>query len=177
MKPKFFSREDVEDYCLAFLGTLKKNPNFTDPDCGGTSPKIINKMFLAGLQTTHFRERIEKHDTETVTATLAAIKKVLPKYQESIAMDMVPLVKSSPPQLAMVKAVQSKTSSTMPATGGGPFKSQKQQNCQNCDQPGHRYENCPSKCVRCPPGYPNSRLLAQIRVQVSTSQASRVAST
>ena len=54
-------------------------------------------MFLAGLQSSHFRDRIKKHDTETVKATLAAIKKVLPKYQESIAMDMVPFVKSSPP--------------------------------------------------------------------------------
>ena len=82
---------------MTFLGTLQKNPNFTDPDCGGTSPKNINKMFLAGLQTTHFRERIERHNTETVVETLAAIDKVLPKYQDSIAMDMVPLVKSIPP--------------------------------------------------------------------------------
>ena len=111
-------------------------------------------MFLAGLQTSHFRDRIKKHDTETVKATLAAIKKVLPKYQESIAMDMVPLVKSSPPQLAMMKARQSTPSSTTSAAGGVPFKSQQQQNCQNCDQPGHRYDKCPSNCVRCPHGTP-----------------------
>ena len=153
MEPKNFSREDVEDYCMAFLGALTKNPNFTDPDSGGTSPKVINKMFLKGLQTSHFRERIEKHDTETVTATLAAIKKVLPKYQESIAMDMVPLVRSTPPQLAMVKARQSTSSSTTSAAGSAPFKSQ-QHTCQNCNQPGHRYAKCPSKCVRCPPGTP-----------------------
>ena len=97
MKPKEFSRDDVENYCAGFLGALQKNPNFQDPDCGGASPKLINKMFLAGLQTSHFRERIKKYDTETVKATLSAIKKVLPRYQESFAMDMVPSVKFPPP--------------------------------------------------------------------------------
>ena len=96
MRPKEFARVDVEDYCTAFLGALQKNPNFLNPDCGGAHPKIINRMFLSGIQTSHFRARTQKYDTENVKETFAAIKKVLPKYQESISMDMVPAIKSPP---------------------------------------------------------------------------------
>ena len=105
MKPKEFSRVDVEDYCTAFLGALQKNPNFLNPDCGGAHPKIINRMFLSGIQTSHFRARIEKYDTENVKETFAAIKKVLPKYQESISMDMVPAIKS-PPHIKTSRRIQ-----------------------------------------------------------------------
>ena len=165
MKPKEFSRVDVEDYCTAFLGALQKNPNFLNPDCGGAHPKIINRMFLAGLQTSHFRLRIEKYDTETVKGTLTAIKKVLPRYQESIAMDMVPSVKFCPPQQVMTKARSSTLPSTTSSAAGAPSQSQTKicNNCNkqghthwncNCNKPGHTHWKCKSKCVRCPPGTP-----------------------
>ena len=88
MKQKVFSRTDVEDHCTAFLGALLKNPNFCDPDCGGAAEEFINDLFLAGIQTSHFRERTKKYKTKTVNKTYSAIMKVLPKYQQSLAMDI-----------------------------------------------------------------------------------------
>ena len=54
MKPNEFAREDVEDYCAAFLVALQKRV-FLYPNGGGAHPQITNKMFLAGLQTSHSR--------------------------------------------------------------------------------------------------------------------------
>ena len=81
MEVKEFSRADIENYCTNFLGTLLKNPTFTNPDCGGADEEIINQMFLTGLQTSHFRKRFQKFNTKKVNATYSAITKTLPKHQ------------------------------------------------------------------------------------------------
>ena len=91
MKPQDFCRANIEVYCVAFLGALRKNPNFRNPESGAAAAEgIINYMFLLGLQSVYFRERIQKVALKEVNITNAAIKKVLPKYQESNATDIVP---------------------------------------------------------------------------------------
>ena len=71
-----------------FLEPCRKNP--------------ISSIQIAEEQVTkssinHTFVNVLRNNTEDVKVTLAAMKKVLPKYQESIAMDMVPSGKSSPP--------------------------------------------------------------------------------
>ena len=83
-KEVHFSRTLIELYCGDFLDALGENPNFLDPENGGTTMKLINVMFISGLKSDLFRENIERHGTEDAISTYKAIKKLLPEFQESI---------------------------------------------------------------------------------------------
>ena len=155
MKPKDFCRADIEDYCTTFLSTLLKNPTFVKPEDGGADQEIINDMFIAGIQTSHFRERINKFNCKNVNATYAAIKTVLPKYQDSLAMDLVPTTKTPPPPHGKFKpAFTPKPSSALPFVVADGSTKPSYRPCHNCDKTGHAYTVCPIPYVRCPPGTP-----------------------
>ena len=153
MKPGIsFSRELVDEYAFTFLATLIDHPTFEDPKQGGTSAKKINLLFLAGLQPEHFRLQIEKFDTENARDTFETIMIVLPKYQESVDIGMVPAgtrLEKSPQAVGIRTSTSSSTHApTMTTTKSQPHP------CYNCQKMGHRHEVCPQKdiCLRCPPG-------------------------
>ena len=83
MKEGNFNRTLVKIYCSDFLDALEMNPNFSDPDRGGTTMKLINVMFVSGLKSDLFRQNIERHGTEDTSSTFKAITKLFPQFQKS----------------------------------------------------------------------------------------------
>ena len=79
-----FSQPAIQKYTTAFLQALTENPNFRDFDAGGADEEIINDIFLAGLQSEHFRSTLVRYNSKNIKATFRAIKNELPKYQVSL---------------------------------------------------------------------------------------------
>ena len=139
MKESNFNRTLVEIYCSDFLDALEKNPNFTDPDRGGTTMKLINFMFVSGLKSDLFRQNIERHGTEDTSSTFKAITKLLPQFQKSINMGF---------QLPTVQQNQKPPTSAQKSSFTEVAKTIF---CENCSGPGHKYRACPFKaeCKQC----------------------------
>ena len=140
MKENNFNRTLIEVYCCEFLDALEKNPNFRDPENGGTTEKLINVIFVSGLKSDLFRQNIERHGTEDTAATYKAIKNLLPKFQESINMGF------------NLQSVQHSSNHKTPSAEKPPYAEVKHSvNCQNCGEPGHTFRACPfrAECKKC----------------------------
>ena len=134
-----FSRDAIQKFASIFLKTLLRNPNYSIPTKGGTTPKKINEMFISGIQPSAFVVDIKRYGTETVNDTNKVIQLHLPKFQQLVNMGGY-TSNIKPVELTITKIPQK----SIGAKNGG-------QKCQHCDQPGHGYLDCPSKaeCLRC----------------------------
>ena len=154
MNPKSFLRADVENYMAFFSEALIENPNIEDPEAGGAHKKAINVIFLPGLQPEHLGLQLAKFCTESVDQSCEAIEKILSSYDSSVAMDMVPAVKSSEKAPQGVFKLKTTTAPFVNTSAAASSPTPAHINCLDCDQPGHAWYRCSSKCLRCPPGTP-----------------------
>ena len=143
MKEGPFNRTKVENYATDFTEALLIHPTFSDPFAGGTTEELINVIFIAGLQPMGFRQRVSQFGSKEVDTTYEAIRKVLPRYQESVDMGFVH------PDLPVAKATTQPNIHKPKASMS--FKPKVVYDCNHCKQPGHDQHSCPFKdeCLQC----------------------------
>ena len=143
MKESPFNRTKLENYATDFTEALLLNPTFLDPFSGGTTEELINLIFISGLQPVGFRTRVSQFGTKEIDMTYEAIRKSLPRYQESIDMGFMD------PRSPVAKATMQSTTVTPKAST--PFKQKREYDCNHCNQPGHDQKSCPyrDECLHC----------------------------
>ena len=71
---------------IGLLKALLRNPNYSVPTKGGTTPKKISEMFISGIQPTAFFDDIRRYGSETVNDINMVIQLYLQKFHSLVNM-------------------------------------------------------------------------------------------
>lgn len=70
------SKENLQVYVGEFVTLLIDNPSFLDNTNGGASPKIMNELFINGMQPPLVRVMVHKLGTSNYTSTVKQLKSI-----------------------------------------------------------------------------------------------------